>query len=151
MKIIQGNILEAQEPIIIHQVNCMNKMGSGVAKALYTKYPDVKSRYHKFNERNKDQDLLGSVDVFRAFTKNHSDSKIIANCYSQYNYGSDGKLYTDYNAVNKCFEFLATRTKGDIAIPYGYGCGLGGGEWSIISMFINSILKDRAVVYKLES
>jgi len=33
--------------VIMHQVNCQDVMGSGVAKALYTKYPQVKEEFHK--------------------------------------------------------------------------------------------------------
>ena len=33
--------------VIMHQVNCKNVMGSGVAKALYTKHPQVKDEFHK--------------------------------------------------------------------------------------------------------
>ena len=33
--------------VIMHQVNCQDVMGSGVAKALYTKYPQVKDEFHK--------------------------------------------------------------------------------------------------------
>ena len=149
MTIIEGNILEAVESIIIHQVNCKNKMGSGLAKALYTKFPDVKARYHKYNEINHDHNLLGSVDIFKAFSRDYSEYKIIANCYYQDVYCYDGKLYTDYNAVDKCLTFLKENTKGDIAIPSNYGCGLGGGDWNIVSMLIKSILGDRAVIYKM--
>ena len=145
-----GDITYASENIIAHQVNCKNVMGSGVAKALFTRYPDVKKRYHFFNERTEEHDRIGKVDLFTAFTKDHSTFKKIANCYSQFDFGSDGKLYTDYNAVNKCFKWLAENTEGDIAIPYGYGSGLGGGDWGIISTLIIENLGDRAVFYKLE-
>ena len=33
--------------VIMHQVNCQNVMGAGVAKALYTKYPQVKEQFHQ--------------------------------------------------------------------------------------------------------
>ena len=34
IKIIEGNIVNANTDFIIHQVNCQGVMGSGVAKAL---------------------------------------------------------------------------------------------------------------------
>lgn len=34
IKIIQGDLLEAKENIIAHQVNCKGVMGSGVAKQI---------------------------------------------------------------------------------------------------------------------
>lgn len=42
MQIFKGDILNADAEFICHQVNCMNAMGAGVAKAIYTKYPEVK-------------------------------------------------------------------------------------------------------------
>ena len=144
-----GDITTATEDIIAHQVNCKNRMGSGVAKALMMKYPDVKTRYHFFNERIEEHDLLGKVDVFTAWTVDHATFKKVANCYSQFDFGSDGKLYTDYNAVDKCFKYLAENTKGSIAVPYEYGCGLGGGDWSIVSALIVANLGDRVTFYKL--
>ena len=45
IKIIEGNILNAEEDIICHQVNCRGKMGSGLAKQIRDKYPDVYKEY----------------------------------------------------------------------------------------------------------
>ena len=41
------DITSITKGVIMHQVNCQNVMGSGVAKALYTKYPQVKLEFHK--------------------------------------------------------------------------------------------------------
>jgi O-acetyl-ADP-ribose deacetylase (regulator of RNase III) len=150
INIKQGDITEATEDLIAHQVNCKNVMGSGVAKALFTKYPDVLAKYRWFNERTEEHELLGKVDIFTAFSKDHSTSKKIANCYSQFDYGSDGKLYTDYNAVNKCFKYIAENFKGTVAVPYLYGCGLGGGDWSIVYSLIVANLGNRVTFYKLD-
>ena len=37
--VVKGNLLDAKETIIAHQVNCQRKMNSGVAKAIKEKYP----------------------------------------------------------------------------------------------------------------
>jgi O-acetyl-ADP-ribose deacetylase (regulator of RNase III) len=39
---IQGDITETELDFIAHGVNCQNTMGSGVAKALFTKWIGVK-------------------------------------------------------------------------------------------------------------
>ena len=36
-----GNLLNASQKVIAHQVNCQGKMGSGAAKAIRDKYPKV--------------------------------------------------------------------------------------------------------------
>lgn len=45
---ISADITTITTGYIMHQVNCQNVMGAGVAKALYTKYPIVKLSYHDF-------------------------------------------------------------------------------------------------------
>jgi len=45
IKIIEGNILNAKEDIICHQVNCKKVMGSGLAKQIRDKYPNVYEEY----------------------------------------------------------------------------------------------------------
>lgn len=43
MKIINKDITTLKKGILIQQVNCQNAMGSGVAKAIYQKLPQVKT------------------------------------------------------------------------------------------------------------
>ena len=40
-----GNLLNAPQKVIAHQVNCQGKMGSGVAKVIRDKYPKVYETY----------------------------------------------------------------------------------------------------------
>ena len=45
IKIVNGNILNAKENIIVHQVNVQGIMGGGVARQLATKYPNLEKEY----------------------------------------------------------------------------------------------------------
>lgn len=143
-----GNILDCPEGAIIQQVNCVNKMGSGLAKAIYTKWPVVKQEFHTQFIRSNCDGLLGHVHVIDV------GEKIIINAYSQFNCGRDGKRYTNYDAVRSCFTFalneMDSRDIEEIAVPYLYGCGLGGGDWDVVYEIIDEILKDRAIFYKLK-
>ena len=47
IKVVKGNLLDATEAIIAHQVNCQRKMNSGVAKAIREKYPIVFDIYQE--------------------------------------------------------------------------------------------------------
>ena len=47
IKVVKGNLLDATEAIIAHQVNCQKKMNSGVAKAIREKYPIVFDIYQE--------------------------------------------------------------------------------------------------------
>ena len=48
---ITADITTITEGAILHQVNCQDKLGAGVALALATKYPKVKQRYHAFTKK----------------------------------------------------------------------------------------------------
>ena len=141
-----GNILYCQEKALIQQVNCMNKMGSGLAKAIYTKWSVVKREYHNVFIHIPNTILLGEVLVVDV------GNKFVFNAFSQYKCGKDGKQYTDYDAVQTCFErtlmHMTDLNIDDLAVPYQYGCGLGGGNWDIVSEIIDGVLKDRAICYK---
>lgn len=112
MKIINKDITTLKKGILLQQVNCQNAMGSGVAKAIYTKWPIVKEEYHKFAQNKNPNDLLGLIQEIKInedlLIKN---IKEIANKYS-----------------NKT-----------IVIPYLIGCGLGGGNWNYIFENIKNI------------
>lgn len=47
IKIVKGDILQASEDIIGHQVNCQGVMGAGLAKQIRNKYPHVYDEYRK--------------------------------------------------------------------------------------------------------
>ena len=56
MNNIVGNLLNSDCDYICHQVNCMGKMGSGIAKQIRIKWPEVYIAYRaKCNFLNEDQ------------------------------------------------------------------------------------------------
>lgn len=128
MKITKGNLLDINKGIIIHQVNCKNVMGAGVAKSLYEKYPIIKTKYHEMcNKVSKSIELLGQWQIIDI----SNDLKIV-NLFSQYDYGY-GNKFTDekllINGINQiCFLYYPKT----VYIPYKIGCGLGGGNWNVI-------------------
>lgn len=144
-KYIKGDITETELKYIAHGVNCQNKMGSGVAKALYTKFPEVKTNYHKYFER---YGYLGEIH------EAYSDSnRSIINCFTQFSYGYDNKRYVNYSAIVTCFKKLENLIPmGErLAIPK-IGCGLAGGDWNIVEQLINDTVGDdlEIWVYELE-
>ena len=107
-------------------------MGSGVAKALYLKWPEVKREYHKLCSRPG----VTRSQLFSTVQYVESKAKVIANAFSQYYYGNDGRQYTDYKAVGRCFMDVNLKMGlleiDSIAMPFQYGCGLDGGDWDTI-------------------
>ena len=129
IEIIKGNLLCAKGAAICHQVNCQNIMGAGVAKAIYTKWPEVKSAYHQFCEGKKPRDLLGKIQIVE-LDEFPAANKVVINIFGQLNYGHDKICYTRYDALETAFDELNRVTAfKPIAFPYGFGCGLAGGDW----------------------
>lgn len=148
IKIVEGNILNAPDDIICHQVNCQGVMGSGLAKQIRNKYPEVYTNYRSYliNYTGK---ILGSVNSVLCH-----DGKIVFNLFGQDKYGRD-KQYTDYEALKSALSSLnlfASYKKLSIAIPYNLGCGLAGGDWNIVYKIIKDVFRysnATVTIYKL--
>lgn len=150
-----GDITRAIEPYIIHGCNAQGRMGSGVAKALMDKYPIVRSKYIVEHAHwPKDKPFLGSVHVVDT-----GGAHTIFNAITQEFFGYDGKLYASYGAIELCMNALnkAMRTieanRGEtphVAMPL-LGCGLAGGNWSVVSGIIERCSRNfQPVVYTLD-
>lgn len=136
-----GDLCEAHEPVIIQGCNAQGVMGSGVAKALRNKFPQVYTEY--MTEHRREKLRLGYVVA----TKIHP-SKWICSIISQRTYGTDGKKYAQYSALVKgftevrrlcyesCFHTIATPM---------IGCGLGGLQWE----FVSELLEENFVEYDI--
>lgn len=135
-KIIQGDLLSTTITNIAHGVNCQDRMGSGVAKALFTVHPQIKSAYHEFCHATPLDKRLGEVQPVEC------DSVIIYNCFTQFNYGYNGDKYVSYEAILRCFKTLNKYLKGEqLAIPK-VGCGLAGGNWQVVKALIDEATPD---------
>lgn len=137
VRYIKGDITETDIKYIAHGVNCMDKMGSGVAKALFTKWPKVKEAYHLMTTGGDETQLgkMCGVGVERG-------DKHVFNLYTQYNYGPGDKRYVNYAAIGEAFKTLANTGIGHLAIPK-IGCGLAGGDWKIVEQIINDAVGDK--------
>lgn len=153
MIITHGDVLNTDIKIIAHQVNCKGVMGGGLAKQIKDHYPQVFSEYCAFVEDCEycGDSPLGTVCCYRV-----NDSRYIWNVFGQEGYGTD-KCYTDYDAVKRafvdvienwrCSEHCNWENQIPIAIPCYFGCGLGGGDWSIMKSVLEEIEKDQNVIF----
>lgn len=148
VRTVIGDILDATEDIICQQVNCQNAMGSGVAKAIYTRWPEVKKSYHRYCRRFQDpQNLLGQVQFV-----NVEPNKQVANIFGQLEFGRNRyKKYTDYAALTNAFNRIRLECSGkSLAFPYGFGCGLANGDWKIVGHMIDTYFGDMEVtIYQI--
>jgi O-acetyl-ADP-ribose deacetylase (regulator of RNase III) len=144
ISIIQGDILNADADVICHQVNCRGVMGSGLARQIRSAYPDVFQSYRNLCQTGKTSNL-GHVQFCQ--TPNY----IVANLFAQDGYGTD-RRYTDYNALRQCLcKVAVTYLNNVIALPYGIGCGLAGGDWNgVVLPMIKNIFSSPSFSGKLE-
>ena len=145
-----GSVLDSDAPVIAHQVNCHGVMGAGVANAIKEKYPDV---YHEYKEfcsvkAYSAERLLGRVN----FARSGTDGKIIANMFGQDNFGTDA-VQTNYAALELCLCKLALYLRENgikrVAMPYLIGCGLAGGDRTVVMELIRKQLCDADVTLEL--
>ncbi len=146
IKHIKCDIFESGADVICHQVNCQGVMGSGVAKQVREKYPLVYKEYKKWCDIYSPKALLGTAQFIVTDIQYDTSFLGIFNLFGQEKFGYDGKCYTDYNALYKCFEKvkedLPTDPKCTIAIPYLMSCHRGGGDWNIVYKMIEEIFDD---------
>lgn len=151
IKIIHGDLLTTDAKYICHQVNCRGVMGSGVAKQIRAKYPEVYEAYvQKCNDPDSRLSYFDGVHSCLGtaqFVPCH-DGHVVVNLFAQYGYGRDGATYTNYTAFRVCVAELTIGVPpGEtIAMPYKIGCGLGGGDWETILDIIDEVLYDKFTV-----
>lgn len=144
LKIVKGDLLEATENIICHQVNVDGVMGGGLALQIAKRYPDVKKQYqHWCKLKNFDYDKLKGDGIIARI----NDNQMIENCFTQ-----KPNFDTDYEAIKKCFTYLYYLCKQwghTICIPWQYGCGIANGDWATVESILLDIFDDYDItIYK---
>lgn len=141
IRIIDGNLFDSKANIICHQTNTFGVMGSGVAAEVKSRYPHVFQSYRKDYEDGKLK--LGYVN----FTTAKQD-QVIANMCGQDKYGYDGKQYTNYDALQECFNQVVDfacevyDVRPVIAFPWKLSCCRGGASWDVVYKMIEDTFKD---------
>ena len=136
--------------VLVQSCNCQNVMGKGIAKAISTAYPEVARADNATKAGDKDK--LGTYSYARV-----KENVVIANAYSQYNYGwlnpldSNGRQ-TDYDALRKSLtairdDFTGRSTHPVIFyVPKFIGQSLAKGDPEIIQPMVKEIFKDHELV-----
>lgn len=143
---VMNDIFDGQPDrcIMVQQVNCQGVMGSGLAKAIRDKYPEVFHHYRAEFE-------LGMLELgYTSYIEVEPD-KYVANICGQKFYGRDGKQYTNYEALRSGLEdvkMMAEQLKVDVVIPYKIGCVLGGGDWDgVVLPMVEEVFKDGLIAF----
>ena len=158
MKHQVGNVIQSvTSGVILHQVNCQGVMGSGIAKEIRETYPVVWEKYRQMCAMTHIEDgrhgetLLGMAQLIRV-----SDTLVIGNLFGQQYYGRDpNQRYTSYDALDAALDIVAEMlpdqgfTPADVHHPL-IGCGLGGGDWTIVSSIIQVRLGHDTTLWTLD-
>ena len=137
MKYFEGDLLQSGLQHIAHGCNMNGGFGSGVAKAVATKYPKARGDYWLNFGGKPGGTIIESLQ---------DDGVTIYNCLTQEWYGPGDKKYVDYNFVAKVFkEFNNILPKGAILGIPKIGAGLAGGDWEIIEKIIDDEAKNYEV------
>lgn len=123
MIIVEGNILDAPEQYIAQQCNCVGKSARGLSAQIAARYPEA-----DVYKMRSTPSTPGTIQVC---------GRVIC-MFSQYGMGRPGaygqRLPDTYQLrlqwFKQCLEHIAALNPASVAIPYGIGCGLAGGNWS---------------------
>lgn len=141
----KGNLLNAKEKVIAHQVNCFGVAG-GLAADVFKKWPFARSDYYQLTKRIPGKALLGMAH----FTGQQRDGHIICNLYGQFNPGAD------YNPrkLEQALEMLGNTARimnWSVALPHGLSCGICGGDWDEVRQIIERTMDGvDCVIYQKE-
>ena len=151
VEVVEGsNLLDVQQGIICHQTNCVGVMGAGIARQIREKWPKVYDEYLKdcAFAKSDPRRLLGHVQDIAI-----KPGLVVANCYGQVQPGNG--CMTDYDAWNTILDKLKDLSNYfnlDLHFPWMVGCGLAGGDWSIMQKKIEDAFSGqfpRVYIHKL--
>lgn len=117
------DITSVDTGVVIQGCNCRGGYGAGVSGAIARKWPKV---YEAYSSLTFSPSLLGSTQTVII-----DKTLLIVNCFTQKDFGGDGKVYANADAIRRSLKDvyeLASFTKLPVYMPK-IGSGLGGLSW----------------------
>lgn len=159
IKIVNGDLLQSNLPLIAHQTNCLGVMGAGIAKTIKNKWNSVYIQYANYCKIFKySKELLGKCLICLT---GDEPINLVANLFGEYSFTESVAPYenrhTDYDALKEALLDLKACCENykikELGIPYKLGCGLAGGDWDgVVFPILQEIFNDNTVtlyIYKL--
>jgi O-acetyl-ADP-ribose deacetylase (regulator of RNase III) len=149
IKTVKGDILKFTEDAAGHGCNCKRTMGSGVAKALRAKWPQVYQTDLDYVE------CAGKKKIGKFSRANVGENKKVYNIYTQVEFLPRGIDHFEYDGFKEglsavCDNMLKDGLK-SLALPK-IGAGLAGGNWSKIKKIIEEVSEEKGIditIYEL--
>lgn len=148
LTVIEGNILSAKEEYIAHQCNCVTTHALGLAKIIFEKWSYADCYMIRWSH-----DKPGTIEV----RGNGKENRFIVNMFGQFN---PGKPYNPddpvdgYQARKKffidCMKQIGELKPKSVALPWGIGCGLAGGDWTFYKKVVDKFAENYNItLYKI--
>lgn len=147
VEVIAGDLLDfpAGIDVIAHGCNAQAVMGSGLAAAIKTRYPQAFNAYFAAN-------ATGELTLGSVISADVGDGRRVVNLITQERYGRD-RRHTDYEAVYVCLlglklsleKALEEGRPHVLGLPHKLGSERGGADWRIISAMIHVLFHDSPV------
>lgn len=150
IRYLTGDLLKGDQSVIVHSVNARGAFASGIAGQIRRELPFAYEAYRQAFEASETR-MLPLGEVIWAFDLGGPRPRIVGNMVTQQNYGRDPDMvYVNYDAVTVAIQrvndFARRSQTGmlqiadlpeitEVGLPL-IGCGLGNGDWSIISDII---------------
>jgi O-acetyl-ADP-ribose deacetylase (regulator of RNase III) len=155
---VKGDLLEARQQVIVHQINCLCTRPHGLAASIAARFPyaNVYGQRRPVGCRNfaveADRGTPGDIAVRTPdFTKGEQGPTVVG-LYGQYDYGKAGRSHRTpahldtrelrlqwfVASLEKLADHMAQHGLTSVAFPHGIGCGLAGGSWTMYQSVLES-------------
>lgn len=150
-----GDLLESDCTTILHQANSFSVMGAGIAKAIADKYPEAHEADASL-ERSPEEKY---GDFTCAIIGSGRSKVTVGNLYGQYGTGKvdEKEMKERMFMLDKALNQFLLSAKNElkdlidlkkVGVPHGMGCGLAGGDWSIVKDILErASLKHEVDIY----
>ena len=135
LKYVVGDVREplgSGNKLVCHCCNDLKKMGTGVALALLTKWPAVRSEYVKWPKETFE---LGNIQIVKV----ENDIGVV-NLVGQHDIKPiDGVPPGRYDAVEACLKKIvpiAKKYNASLHFPFKFSCDRAGGDWAVIEAML---------------
>lgn len=151
---VAGDIFTGGAGVLIHQANCYHSMASGIAREIRERFPEAYAADLRTPKASLEKlGTYSAAEVDRLPEAGNGGAadgdstrrfRYVVNLYSQYGF-ADGNRKTSYDAM---YEGLLKvrddpRFAGlEFAVPFKIGCGLGGGNWKVVSAVLEAVFGD---------
>lgn len=141
VEIVEGDLLECNEQVVVHQCNCVSVGSKGLSKAIFDRWPETnvyKNRKQPSKPGTISMKAVGGASATSTSAARSSTTggkRYVCNMFAQFNTGPPESSSLDDTSTQRCLWFNSclnalARVKNlkSVAFPYGIGCGLAAGK-----------------------